>query len=141
MASPIDQELATLVEDFDVLGEDVERLGYVMDLGRALPPLAEAEKTAATFVPGCASKVWLVTERTSDGTLVFRGDAEALIPKGVLAVLLKLFSGRTPGEILSFDAQAGLDRLGLASMLTPSRSNGLYNMLNRIRLEAAQASP
>jgi cysteine desulfuration protein SufE len=63
-----------------------------------------------------------------------------LIPKGVLAVLLRLFSGRTADEIIAFDAKAGLDRLGLASMLTPSRSNGLYNMLNRIRLEALQAA-
>lgn len=137
----IQQVLQELVADFDLLGDDMERLSYVMDLGKSLPPLAEDQKNPDTFVPGCASKVWLVTNRNSDGTLTFEGDAEALIPKGVLAVLLKLFSGRKPAEILSFDARAGLDQLGLASMLTPSRANGLYNMLNRIRLEAAQANP
>jgi cysteine desulfuration protein SufE len=73
--SSIQQTLDDLVADFELLDEDVERLSYVMDLGRSMPPLAESEKTPSTFVPGCASKVWLVTQRGPQRTLTFRGDA------------------------------------------------------------------
>jgi cysteine desulfuration protein SufE len=143
MASPIDQELATLVEDFDLLGDWEEQIQYVIDLGRTLPPLAEREYVDANKVRGCASQVWLITEKGPDGTLVFRGDSDAHLVKGLIAVLLKLYSGRRPAEILAFDAKAAFQRLGLANTLTPQRSNGLASMINRIRSDAerAQANP
>jgi len=143
MASPIDQELAALVEDFDLLGDWEEQIQYVIDLGRTLPPLAEREYVDANKVRGCASQVWLITEKQPDGTLVFRGDSDAHLVKGLIAVLLKLYSGRRPAEILAFDAKAAFQRLGLANTLTPQRSNGLASMINRIRLDAerAQANP
>jgi cysteine desulfuration protein SufE len=140
MASPIDQELAALVEDFDLLGDWEEQIQYVIDLGRALPPLAEGEYDDANKVRGCASQVWLITEKGPDGTLVFRGDSDAHLVKGLIAVLLKLYSGRRPADILAFDAKAAFERLGLANTLTPQRSNGLASMINRIRADAEKAA-
>ena len=143
MASPIDQELASLVEDFDLLGDWEEQIQYVIDLGRSLPPLADGEYDDANKVRGCASQVWLITKTQPDGTLVFRGDSDAHLVKGLIAVLLKLYSGRRPQDILAFDAKAAFERLGLANTLTPQRSNGLASMIARIRADAqrAQASP
>jgi cysteine desulfuration protein SufE len=139
MASPIDQELAVLVEDFDLLEDWEAQIQYVIDLGRALPPLAEAEYDDANKVRGCASQVWLVTEPQADGTLVFRGDSDAHLVKGLIAVLLRLYSGRRPADILAFDAKAAFKRLGLANTLTPQRSNGLASMIGRIRSDAERA--
>ena len=143
MASPIDQELAALVEDFDLLGDWEEQIQYVIDLGRGLTPLAPGEYVDAHKVRGCASQVWLITEKQPDGTLVFRGDSDAHLVKGLIAILLRLYSGRTPGDILAFDAKAAFERLGLANTLTPQRSNGLASMIARIRSDAerAQARP
>lgn len=140
MASPIDQELATLVEDFDLLGDWEEQIQYVIDLGRNLPPLVQGEYDDANKVRGCASQVWLITEKQPDGTLVFRGDSDAHLVKGLIAVLLKLYSGRKPADILAFDAKAAFQRLGLANTLTPQRSNGLASMINRIRADAEKAA-
>lgn len=139
MASPIDQELAALVEDFDLLGDWEEQIQYVIDLGRALPPLAQGEYDDANKVRGCASQVWLITGKGPNGTLVFRGDSDAHLVKGLIAVLLKLYSGRRPADILAFDAKAAFERLGLANTLTPQRSNGLASMINRIRTDAQKA--
>lgn len=143
MASPIDQELAALAEDFDLLGDWEEQIQYVIDLGHALPPLAEAEYVDANKVRGCASQVWMLTERRPDGTLVFRGDSDAHLVKGLIAVLLKLYSGRRREDILAFDARVAFERLGLANTLTPQRSNGLASMVKRIRGDAdkVQAIP
>ena len=136
MTSSIDAELDILAEEFEFLGDGPEQLQHVMDMGRALPPLSTAEMNEANRVPGCASPAWLVTEPQDDGRIVFRGSSEALIPRGVIAVLLRLFSGRMPSEVLAFDARAGLERLGLASMLSMSRSNGLASMAARIQRDA-----
>lgn len=131
-----DAALAELAEDFELLGDWEEQLGYVIDLGRGLPPLPDTDKTEANKVPGCASQVWLVTEPLPDGRIAFRGDSDGHITKGNVALLLKLYSGRTPSEILGFDARAALDRLGLPGVLTPQRSNGLFSMVGRIRRDA-----
>ena len=94
----IDAALAELTDEFDILGDWEERYRYVIDLGRDLQPLSEAERTDANKVRGCASQVWLVTEPQKDGTLVFRGDSDAHIVRGLIAVLLRLFSGRKPAR-------------------------------------------
>jgi cysteine desulfuration protein SufE len=143
MASPIDQDLNALAEDFELLGDWEEQIQYVIDLGRALPPLAEAEYNDANKVRGCASQVWMVTEPQADGTVVFRGDSDAHLVKGLIAVLLRLFSGRRPADILGFDTKAAFERLGLSSTLTVQRSNGLASMVARIRRDAErlQAKP
>jgi cysteine desulfuration protein SufE len=138
--SAIDTELEDLAAEFDLLGDWEERYRHVIDLGRGLAPLAEAEHADANKVRGCASQVWLVTERGDDGRLRFRGDSDAHIVRGLIAVLLRLYSGRTPQEILAFDAKAGLDALGLAGALSTQRSNGLFSMVERIRRDAAAAT-
>lgn len=135
-ASSIDATFAELVENFDLLEDWEQRIGYVIDLGKDLEPLDEADRIETNKVPGCAAQVWLATER-HDGRLVFHADSDSAISKGNVALLLMLYSDRAPAEILAFDARAALDRLGLPHALTPQRANGLNNMVGRIRAEAA----
>src|SRR6185369_8813170 len=123
--SVIDAELAELVSEFEVLGDWEERYRYVIDLGKDLEPLTDAERSDANKVRGCASQVWLVTEPQGDGTLGFRGDSDAHIVRGLIAILLRLYSRHAPGEILAFDAHAAFDKLGLSGALSAQRSNGL----------------
>lgn len=138
-AAPPEAALAELAEEFELLGDWEERYRHLIDLGRELAPLAPHERSEAHRVRGCASQVWLVTER--DGArLGFRGDSDAHIVRGLIAVLLRLYSGRTPAQIAAFDARAGLARLGLAEALSTQRSNGLASMVARIRAEADDAA-
>ncbi|MGZ6017741.1 MAG: SufE family protein [Phenylobacterium sp.] len=134
--SAIDDELAELSAEFEVLGDWEERYRYVIDLGRELAPLTDAERSDANKVRGCASQVWLVTEPQADGTLRFRGDSDAHIVRGLIAIVLRLFSGRRPAEILDFDAEAAFATLGLKGALSQQRSNGLASMVARIRRDA-----
>ena len=132
----IDTALNDLVEEFDLLGDWEERYRYLIELGRDLAPLTDAERSEANKVRGCASQVWLVTEPQTDGTIDFRGDSDAHIVSGLIAIVLRLYSGATPADILAFDAKAGFDRLGLAGALSQQRSNGLFSMIGRIRRDA-----
>ena len=140
MAS-VTETIEDIAGDFALLSDWEERYSYILDLGRALAPLAPDERTDANKVRGCASQVWLVTEQGPDGTLVFRGDSDAHIVRGLIAILLQLFSGRTPADILAIDPKEAFAKLGLAEALTPQRSNGLYSMMERIRRDAAAAQP
>jgi len=133
----IAEDLDALAEDFDLLEDWQEQLGYVIDLGRALPRLDEAERTESNRVRGCASQVWVVSEAGPDGRLVFRAESDAQIPQGLIAILLRLYSGRRPEEIRALDPQAAVDRLNLGAMLTSQRANGLAAMVERIRRAAA----
>jgi cysteine desulfuration protein SufE len=135
----IDDALAELKDEFELLGDWEERYRYVIELGKDLAPLADAERTEAQKVRGCASQVWLVTEPRADGTLGFRGDSDAHIVRGLIAILLRLYSGRTPAEIMAFDAKAAFEQLGLAGALSTQRSNGLVSMVGRIRRDAEMA--
>jgi cysteine desulfuration protein SufE len=128
--------LDDLAAEFDLLGDWEERYHYVIDLGRTLAPLSDAERSDANKVRGCASQVWLVTEPQGDGTLQFRGDSDAVIVRGLIAVLLRLYSGRAPAAILGFDAKAAFAKLGLSSHLSTQRANGLASMAERIRRDA-----
>jgi cysteine desulfuration protein SufE len=132
------ESLEEMGEEFDLLGDptDPERYRHVIDLGRQLAPLTDAERSDANKVRGCASQVWLVTERQGD-RLWFRGDSDAHIVRGLIAILLHLYSGRTATEILGFDAKAAFARLGLSGALSQQRSNGLFSMVERIRRDAA----
>jgi cysteine desulfuration protein SufE len=132
----IETDLEDLTAEFDLLGDWEERYRYVIDLGRELAPLADSERTEANKVRGCASQVWLVTEPQADGTVVFRGDSDAHIVRGLIAILLRLFSGRPALATLAFDAKAAFDRLGLSGALSAQRSNGLAAMLARIKRDA-----
>lgn len=134
---PIDAVLAELVEEFDLLGDWESRIEYVIDLGKELAPLPEADRIEPNKVPGCAAQVWLAIRR--DGSrLTFLADSDSALSKGNIALLLRLYSERAPEEILAFDAKAALDRLGLPQALTRQRANGLNAMVGRIR-EAALA--
>ena len=132
----LDQTLAELAEDFDLLGDWEQRIEYVIELGKGLAPLDETDRIEANKVPGCAAQVWRATRR-ADGRLFFDADSDSALSKGNIALLLKLYSGRRPAEILAFDARAALDRLGLPSALTRQRANGLNSMVGRIREAAA----
>jgi cysteine desulfuration protein SufE len=137
MTDSIRHALDDLEAEFDLLGDWEERYRYVIDLGRELSPLSAEERTDANKVRGCASQVWLVTEAGPDGTMVFRGDSDAHIVRGLIAVLLRLYSGRKPAEITAFDAKAAFEKLGLTGALSAQRSNGLFSMVERIRRDAA----
>src|ERR1700744_6795606 len=139
-AATIEDELADLAAEFEVRGDWEERYRYVIDLGKDLAPLSDAERSDANKVRGCASQVWLVTEPQGDGTLRFRGDSDAHIVRGLIAIVLRLFSGRKPAEILAFDAPAAFEALGLKGALSQQRSNGLASMVARIRDDAERAA-
>ena len=132
----------TLISDFELLDDWEDRYRHVIELGRALPPFPEEERTDANKVQGCASQVWLVCRRkqTPEGeVLEFLGDSDAHIVRGLVAVLLALVSGRPAQEILQTDILDTFRRIGLEGHLTPQRSNGLRSMVERIRLFARSA--
>lgn len=134
--------LDAIRDDFSSLDDWEDRYRYVIELGRELAPLPEPERTEANKVRGCASQVWLSTSRGAGGAdgspvLHFRGDSDAVIVKGLIAILLEIYSGRTAREILGLDALQIFDEMGLREHLTPQRSNGLASMVERIRRDAA----
>jgi cysteine desulfuration protein SufE len=139
MSQDMDEALNELAEDFDLLGDWEARIGHVIDLGKALAPIGDDDRVADNKVPGCAAQVWLVSRRGPEGRLHFEADSDSALSKGNIALLLKLYSDRSPQEILAFDARAALERLGLPSALTPQRANGLNSMVQRIRGEAQAA--
>ena len=132
------KDIENLIEDFGFLDDWEDRYRYVIELGKSLPPLSESEKTEANKVRGCASQVWLVSDKVQDGetALVFRGDSDAHIVRGLIAILLALYSGRPPREIVEVDPESVFARIGLREHLTSQRSNGLSSMLGRIRSDA-----
>jgi len=140
MAS-IDQTIQEIADEFALLPDWEERISYVIELGRGLAPLTDAERNEASRVRGCASQVWLVSDARPDEPekLYFRGDSDAHLVRGEIALLLRIFSGRTPAEILSIEPRAVFDRLGLKDALTTQRSNGLFSMMARIQ-QAAKAA-
>jgi cysteine desulfuration protein SufE len=128
-----------LIDDFSYLDDWEDRYKYVIELGKGLAPLTEAEHCDDTKVQGCVSQVWLVGESADEGAhLSFRGDSDALIVKGLIAILLAMYSGQTPKDILAVDAKAVFEQLGLDEHLSPQRSNGLHAMVSRVREDAAR---
>jgi cysteine desulfuration protein SufE len=130
-----------LVEDFGFLDDWEDRYRYVIELGKTLPELTPAEHNEINKVRGCASQVWLVSKVTGNGEprLIFRGDSDAHIVRGLIAILLSLYSGRSAREIVETDPEAVFARIGLREHLTSQRSNGLSSMLARIRADAEAA--
>lgn len=121
-----------LREDFELLDDPRDRIEYIIDLGKHLPPLDERHKTEANKVRGCQSQVWMVGALQEDGRLRLEADSDAIIVKGLIALLLRLYDGRTAAEILDNPPDV-LEEIGLRNFLTPGRSNGLYSMINRIQ--------
>lgn len=128
-----------IVADFDFLDDWEERYKYLIDLGRQLPPLSPTEQNDAHKVRGCASQVWLVFDETTPDKISFRGDSDAYIVKGLVALLVALFSGKSPAEIAKISATKELARLDLADHITPQRSNGLTAMVTRVQKTAERA--
>ena len=135
--------LDEILDNFSLLEEWDDRYRYVIELGRGLSPLPERERSEANKVQGCASQVWLATAVHPNGAggpvLTFLGDSDAHIVRGLIAILLTLYSGRTPQQILATDALAVFDEFGFREHLTPQRSNGLRSMVERIRSDAREA--
>jgi cysteine desulfuration protein SufE len=138
----IDQAIEQLADEFALLPDWEERIAHVIELAKTLDPLAEHERSETNKVRGCVSQVWLVSERRPEAPekLFFRGDSDAHLVRGEIAMLLRIFSGRTPAEILSVDPRAVFERLGLKEALTMQRSNGLFSMMARIQGEARHAT-
>ena len=135
--------LDEIVDNFSLLEEWDDRYRYVIELGRGLSPLAERDRSEANKVQGCASQVWLATTVHPNGQggpmLTFSGDSDAHIVRGLIAILFAMFSGKQARDILSTDAIAVFERLGLREHLTPQRSNGFRSMVERIRADAQAA--
>lgn len=139
MSSPAFDDIA---ETFEFLDDWEDRYAHVIDMGRAMPPLDEALRVPATKVEGCASQVWLVPEVEGTGPearLTFTGESDAMIVRGLIAILIALYSGQTAAKILEIDAPAELARLGLNEHLSSQRSNGVRAMVERVRLLAGEA--
>lgn len=132
-----------IVENFGLLDEWDDRYRYVIELGRTLTPLPDEAHVDANKVQGCASQVWLLTDVKPNGgsgpILTFKGDSDAHIVRGLIAILFALYSGKSARDILAVDSLALFDRIGLRENLTPQRSNGLRSMVERIRAEARAA--
>jgi cysteine desulfuration protein SufE len=129
-------------DNFELLEDWDDRYRYVIELGRTLEPMPEAEHSPENKVQGCASQVWLSKklERNAAGAVLrYLGDSDAHIVRGLIAILLTLYSGRSPKEILATDATAVFEEFGFREHLTPQRSNGLRSMVERIRSDARAA--
>ena len=126
-----------LVETFAFLDEWEDRYRHVIELGKAMPPLDAAFKVPALKVQGCASQVWL-RPQISDGVFDFQGESDAMIVRGLIAILHALYAGLTLPQVMAVDASAELARLGLDQHLSSQRSNGLRSMVERIRKVAAE---
>lgn len=128
-----------IIDDFAYLEEWEDRYRYVIELGKALPDLPEADRTPENKVQGCASQVWVVSHEEDNGAdpvLTFTGDSDAHIVRGLVAIVLAVYSGKHASEIVSTDAIEIFDRIGLVEHLSSQRANGLRSMVKRIREEA-----
>jgi len=123
-----------IIEEFSMFGDWMERYEYLIDLGKTLPPFDVAHKVPDFLIEGCQSKVWLYPS-LNDGVITFTADSDALITRGIVALLVRVFSGRTPDEILGADIYF-IERIGLRENLSPTRSNGLLAMMKQMRLYA-----
>lgn len=120
-----------ITETFDFMDDWEDRYRYLIELGRELPELSDAEMTDQYKVRGCQSQVWLVPNLV-DGKLMLRGNSDAHIVKGLVALMLVIYSGKSPADIVKTDALAILSSLGLKDHLSPMRANGLFSMVERI---------
>ncbi|MCC2687621.1 MAG: cysteine desufuration protein SufE [Rhizobiaceae bacterium] len=128
-------------DTFAFLDSWEDRYRYVIELGESLPPFPEEARTGTFKVPGCVSQVWLVTRAGpgSDPVVEFQGDSDAHIVRGLVAIMLALFSGRRASQIIATDAEATMREFGLDEHLTPQRANGLRSMVKRIKEDARTA--
>ena len=124
-----------IIAEFSDFDDWMDRYQLLIDLGNEQPPLDEAYKTDQNLIEGCQSRVWLQADLMADGAIRFQAESDALIVKGIIALLIKVLSGHTPDEILSADLYF-IDRIGLKEHLSPTRSNGLLAMVKQMRMYA-----
>ncbi len=127
-----------LISKFERIGDWQQRYRYLVEMGRKLPELDEAHKTDANKVTGCMSQVWLVNTSDDADALVFEADSDAAIVKGLIAVVLVVYSGKSPKQIVQTDMDAIFSKLGLDQHLSPNRRNGFYSMVMRIKQLAVE---
>lgn len=130
----INQIQDEIIEDFSGFDDWMDRYSLLIEYGNDLEPLPEADKNDTNLIDGCQSKVWLTAEMV-DGNIIYHGDSDAILVKGIVSLLLRVYSGHTPQEILDTDLYV-LDAIQLKEHLSPTRSNGLVAMLNQMRLFA-----
>lgn len=131
----IDSIQEEIIAEFSDLGDWMDRYAYIIDLGNALEPLPESDKIPAHLIEGCQSRVWITASLDEDGNVIYRADSDALIVKGIIALLIRVLSGQKPEDILNADLYF-IDRIGLSQHLSPTRSNGLVAMLKQMKLYA-----
>ena len=133
----LEEKKQAVIEDFSMYDEWLDKYEYLIELGKALEPYPESEKTEEKLIKGCQSRVWLDSER-KDGKLFFRADSDAIITKGIISLLISVYSGRTPAEIAADDFSF-VEQIGLRENLSPTRANGLVSMIDTIKQTAASA--
>ena len=133
MAQTQDEKAEELIEAFELLDNWEDRYDYLIDLGKQLPPIDPAEKIDRNRVEGCQSNVWVSAKKTSQGTIEFTADSDAMITKGLVSLLWLVYSGETKERVLSFDINGLLAKLGLDQHLSITRKNGLSGMVKRIQ--------
>ena len=127
-----------VIEEFSMFDEWLDKYEYLIELGKSLKDFPESSKTDDNLIKGCQSRVWL-SYRIEEGKIFFNADSDAIITKGIISLLIRIYSGRTPEEILSSDFSV-VDKIGLKENLSPTRANGLVSMIARIRETAALLS-
>ena len=128
----MNKEINRLIEEFESFDDWEEKYSYIIELGKKLPKLDEDEKVESNKVSGCVSQVWLVIKQNHE-KLYFYADSDAMIVKGLLAIVLRIYSGKTKEEINQIDFMDTFEQLGLKNNLTPSRSNGLFSVIKKIQ--------
>ena len=133
MANVLKTSVDELAENFELLGDWESRFAYLIDLGKGLPPMDSTDQCEANKVRGCQAQVWMKFVPEVNGQITIVADSDAFIVKGLIALLLMIYSGKKADEILNTDGEAVLERLQLAAHLSPTRKNGLFAMVKRIR--------
>lgn len=123
-----------IIDEFSVFDDWMDKYALLIDLGNSLPPLDERYKTESNLIEGCQSRVWLQADYV-DGKIIFQGESDAVIVKGIVSLLIKILSGHTPQEIIDADLYF-IEQVGLKEHLSPTRSNGLVAMVKQMRLYA-----
>lgn len=131
----IKENIAQIEEDFSLFDEWVDKYAYIIDLGKSLPLIDSKYKDEQHLIRGCQSQVWLSAEPDGNGNVVFTADSDAIITKGIISLLIKVLSGQKPEDIAAADLSF-IDRIGLSSHLSPTRANGLYEMIRQMKYYA-----
>lgn len=134
----LEEKKQSIVEDFSLYEDWLDKYEYLIELGKSLAPFPEEKKTEERLIKGCQSRVWLDSEQ-KDGKLYFTADSDAIITRGIISLLVSVYSGRTPGEIAGDDF-GFVEEIGLKENLSPTRANGLVSMIERIKQIATDSS-